>query len=56
MKQFMVLTKESNMETHKLVTVYAIEQDSSGYPKFLIYDKGEWKYRSAKHYKPVALD
>ena len=30
--------------------VYAVRDDKNGYPHFLIYDDGEWKYISAKHF------
>ena len=33
--------------------VYAIRDDKNGYPHFLIYDNGEWKYVSAKHFAPI---
>jgi len=33
-------------------TVYGILEDSSGYPKFLFYEKGQWIYHSAKDYVP----
>ena len=36
--------------TSKLVKVYAVRDDKNGYPQFLIYENGEWKYRSAKYY------
>ena len=39
--------------TGKAVKVYNIRHDKSGYPHFLIYEDGQWKYRSAKHYKPT---
>ena len=38
--------------TQKLVTVYAVRDDKNGYPHFLIYEDGEWKYVSAKHFIP----
>lgn len=32
-------------------TVYDIRCDKNGYPHFLIYVDGQWKYVSAKHCK-----
>ena len=37
----------------KYVKVYAVRDDKNGYPQFLIYENGEWKYRSAKYYCEV---
>ena len=37
----------------KHVKVYAVRDDKNGYPQFLIYENGEWKYRSAKYYCEV---
>lgn len=34
----------------KYVKVYAVRDDKNGYPQFLVYENGEWKYRSAKYY------
>ena len=34
------------------VKVYAVRDDKNGYPHFLIYEKGEWKYVSAKYFTP----
>ena len=34
----------------KRVTIYAVGEDSSGYPKFLIREKNRWVWQSAKHY------
>lgn len=33
------------------VNVYAVRDDKNGYPHFLIYENGEWKYVSAKHFR-----
>ena len=38
--------------TSELVKVFAVKDDSNGYPNFLIFD-GSWKYRSAKNYIPT---
>lgn len=36
--------------------VYDITYDNNGYPHFLIYENGEWKRVSAKHYRPLTKD
>lgn len=36
--------------TGKKELVYAVLDDSHGYPKFLIRDKNKWIYKSAKHF------
>ena len=37
----------------RYVKVYAVRDDKNGYPQFLVYENGEWKYRSAKYYCEV---
>lgn len=37
------------------VEVYDIIYDRTGYPKFLIYDNGQWVRKSAKHFKPLCV-
>ena len=32
------------------VTIYAVGEASSGYPKFLISEKNRWVWQSAKYY------
>lgn len=39
-------------ETDEFVNVYDIRTDRAGFPMFLIYENNQWKYRSAKHFKP----
>lgn len=34
------------------IKVYNVRDDKNGYPHFLIYENGEWKYVSAKHFVP----
>lgn len=34
------------------VKVYDVRNDSNGFPNFLIYKNGQWKYMSAKHFAP----
>lgn len=36
-------------------TVYAVLEDSSGFPKFLFYEDGQWIYHSAKLYEPYGI-
>ena len=36
--------------TGKRVTIYAVGEDSKGYPKFLNREKNRWVWQSAKHY------
>ena len=38
--------------TNELVKVFAVKDDSNGYPCFLIFD-GAWRYKSAKNYIPT---
>ena len=33
------------------VKVFNVRDDKNGYPHFLIYENGEWKYVSAKHFR-----
>lgn len=49
---FIVYEKSSG----EMITVYNIRHDKHGYPHFLIYEDGQWKYRSAKHYTPITRD
>ena len=34
------------------IKVYNVREDKNGYPHFLIYENGEWKYVSAKYFVP----
>ena len=36
--------------TGKRVIIYAVAEDSNGYPKFLIREKNRWVWQSAKYY------
>lgn len=40
-------------ETDDIRSVYDVRIDKTGYPHFLIYNDGEWKYMNAKHFMPV---
>lgn len=46
---FRVVKKEDHDEIRE---VYGVRNDNCGYPHFLIYENGEWKYVSAKHFVP----
>lgn len=37
----------------KLYKVWSIRNDSTGFPHFLIYDTGAWKWQSAKYFTPI---
>nr|DAN05821.1 MAG TPA: hypothetical protein [Caudoviricetes sp.] len=39
-------------ETDEIVDVYDVRTDRAGYPMFLIFENNQWKYRSAKYFKP----
>ena len=41
-----------NKETGRTRSVHAIKVNKCGYPHFLIYEKNQWKWVSAKHFKP----
>lgn len=48
---FQVVKKEN----HNIIReVYDVRNDNCGYPHFLIYENGEWKYVSAKHFVPYS--
>lgn len=47
---FMVHLKENDWVE---VPVYAVRDDKTGFPHFLIYNNGRWKYESAKHFIPM---
>ena len=48
---FQVVKKEDHSAIRK---VYDVRNDNCGYPHFLIYENGEWKYVSAKHFIPYS--
>ena len=37
----------------KRYVVHNVKDDGNGYPMFLIYDNGQWLYKSAKYFKPI---
>ena len=42
-------------KTEKIFKVYKIKNNKNGYPNFLIYDENQWKWLSAKHFKPAKI-
>lgn len=36
-----------------LYKVHNVRDDGNGYPQFLIFEDGQWKYKSAKYFIPV---
>lgn len=40
-------------EYRKKYKVHNVRDDGNGYPQFLIFDDGQWKYKSAKYFVPV---
>ena len=42
--------------SYKLYTIYDIQKDAHGFPQFLIYEKGQWLYRSAQFFQPYSPD
>lgn len=48
---FQVVKKEDHSVIRK---VFDVRSDNCGYPHFLIYENGEWKYVSAKHFIPYS--
>lgn len=47
------MTELYNKKENKKEWIYAIEDDSNGYPKFLIRRNSQWVWNSAKHYIPL---
>lgn len=37
----------------KPIKVYHVRDDKTGYPNFLIFENGDWKYRSAKFFEVI---
>lgn len=37
----------------KPIKVYHVRDDKTGYPNFLIFENGSWKYRSAKFFEVI---
>lgn len=40
----------------KQYKIWSIRNDRKGFPHFLIYDNNQWKWQSAKHFKPIEED
>lgn len=36
-------------------TVFAVQNDNHGYPMFLIYEKNQWRWKSAKYFRPIGI-
>lgn len=47
---------KTHIKEYVRTKVFAIRDDNNGYPHFLIYENGAWKYVSAKHFEPVDED
>lgn len=39
--------------TEYMVPVYDVKRDKHGFPHFLVFWRGQWRYISAKHFKPM---
>lgn len=50
---FSVIRKREKYIEAIPTTVYDVHNDNCGYPHFLVYTDGEWKWMSAKHFIPV---
>ena len=48
---FYALLRSKSCDT--VVHVYDVKMNRNGYPNFLIYIDGQWKYLSAKHFAPL---
>ena len=44
-----------NKQTEQETTIYSV-RNKNGYPMFLLYEHGQWLWRSAKHFKPQGSD
>lgn len=42
-------------KTNKYYTVYHVV-DAKGYPHFLVYMDNQWRYMSAKNFRPTEVD
>lgn len=55
---FQVRTKEIRVNKNgdlvqPIYKVHNVRDDGNGYPQFLIFDGGQWRYKSAKYFTPV---
>ena len=44
-----------NKNNNRIYEVFDITYDKNGYPRFLIYNNGQWLRMSAKHFRPLEL-
>ena len=44
---------KKNNEYLTRAKVFGVRDDKVGYPHFLVYEDGEWKYEKAKHFIPM---
>lgn len=44
-----------NKNNNRIYEVFDVTYDKNGYPRFLIYNNGQWLRMSAKHFKPLEL-
>ena len=44
-----------NKQTKQETTIYSV-RNKNGYPMFLIYERGQWLWKSAKHFKPLTMN
>ena len=44
-----------NKNNNRIYEVFDITYDKNGYPRFLIYNNGQWMRMSAKHFRPLEL-
>lgn len=49
-KKNLVSDHITGCEVMKPVNVYNVRDDKNGYPHFLIYENGEWKYVKANRF------
>lgn len=51
MKKYLFGAREK--KTGNFISVFGMTDDSNGYPKFLIREDNQWKWKSAKHFMPL---
>lgn len=50
---FRVLFKPAPEFAYISVIVYNVRDDGNGFPQFLVYIDEQWRYISAKYFKPM---
>lgn len=50
---FRALFKPATGFADMSVMVYNVRDDSNGFPQFLVYIDNQWRYISAKYFKPM---